>query len=111
MASCDRLGEIADKARAELTALNSYRNVSGQIYGPTHPNATQEVGQGDPSNIRGKGTGVAFDTENGGGYYDINGRPDVSGSGRKSHFTNTYNKNNVYDCVIDLDLGFNTANV
>lgn len=107
MATCDRLGEIAEQARNELTALNIYKNASGRIYSATHPNATQQIGGiDDPNNAKGKGTGVLFDTENGGGFFDINGRPGVNGSGRVAHFNNLYNKNNVYDCVIDTGQNF-----
>jgi len=103
MASCDRLTEIADKQRAELAALNAYQNSNGKQYNASHPNATQETGgNDDPLNIKGKGTGTAFDTVNGGGYYDINGRADVNGSGRNAHYTNEYNLTKHYDCVIDL---------
>lgn len=104
MDTCNRLTDIANEARAKLAALNAYQNVAGKIYGASHPNATQDQGgNDDPLNVKGKGTQSQFDTENGGGFYDINGRPDVTNSGRIAHYSNLYNKNNNYNCIIETN--------
>lgn len=93
----NKLTEIANEARKSLLVLNEYQDVNGKRYNVAHPNATQEVGENDPFNIRGKGTGVELGTLEGGSSIDINGRSDVSNSGRKGHFQlNLYNRNNEY---------------
>lgn len=101
--SCSRLTEIANQARERLIKLNVYQNQAGKMYGAEHPNARQiNGGADDPLNIKGKGTdGGYLDTSNGGGYYDIYGKPEVQGSGRKNLLLkNKYSADNPYDCFI-----------
>jgi hypothetical protein len=99
MASCTRLEEIANQKRQELLQLNTYSE--NDFYSSTHPNATQEIGDNDPKNRRGKGTGISFDTSGGGSSVDINGDPNISNTGRQAIFNiNTYTPDNIYDCFI-----------
>lgn len=100
--SCNLLTKIAEEARKNLKRLNIYQDEAGKRYNETHPNATQaQGGVDDPINAKGKGTGGELDTSNGGGYYDINGRPDVIGSGRNAAFrVNKYTPDKHYDCFI-----------
>jgi hypothetical protein len=100
--SCDRLGDIASKAREQLILQNVYQDLSGKRYNSTHPNATQaQGGIDDRLNAKGKGTGEYLDTSNGGGSIDINGRPELGGGGRLDALTkNIYTKDNPYDCFI-----------
>ena len=80
--SCNELSRIAEEARKRILELNIYQDEAGKRYSATHPNATQaQGGVDDFNNIKGKGTGIELDTSNGGGKYDIEGRPDVAGSG------------------------------
>lgn len=97
--ACSKLIEIAQQARPEMLARNRYSELNR--YSSAHPDATQQTTASDPNNTRGRGTGVMFDTQNGGNFYDINGRPEVYGSGRNAiYYVNTYNPDNRYDCVI-----------
>lgn len=108
--SCTRLEEIAEEARKQLLLRNVYQNQTGRIYNETHPNASQAPGGSDDRlNIKGKGTNGGFlDTSEGGGYYDINGRPDVDGSGRNNLLQkNIYRKENPYDCFPNIPFSFN----
>lgn len=103
--SCSRLEEIANQARQALILQNIYFKETGKFYDVSHPNANQNQGGADDRlNIKGKGTnGGYLDTTNGGGYYDINGRPDVDGSGRNAALTkNIYTKDRPYDCYVDI---------
>ena len=44
---------------------------------------------------------MVFDTRGGGGYYDINGRPELGGGGRNALLSkNIYTADNPYDCFI-----------
>lgn len=99
--ACSKLEEIANAKRAELLAQNVYNTVEGNIYSAVHPNATQATGDRDPKNIRGKGTGVKFDTTSGGSSIDINGDPRYQNTGRIAIYSNKYNPDNQYDCVIE----------
>ena len=107
--SCTRLEEIAEQARQQLLLRNVYQNSVGRIYNENHPNALQTPGGSDDRlNIKGKGTAGYLDTENGGGYYDIYGRPDVDGSGRNNLLLkNIYSKENPYDCFPNIPFSFN----
>lgn len=100
--SCNRLQDIAEEARHRLITQNLYQDEVGKRYEAGHPNATQQGGGVDDRlNTKGKGTGEFMDTTNGGGYYDINGRPDVGGSGRKNLLENNkYSKDKPYDCFM-----------
>jgi hypothetical protein len=95
---CSKLKEIADSVRPTMLARNTY--IDTNFYDTNHPNATQAVGTNDPLNVKGKGTGIKYDTQNGGSFIDINGIPSVYNSGRKAIFSNTYNPNNTYNCTI-----------
>lgn len=98
--SCSRLEEIAKSTRESLLVKNIYQDAANFQYGLTHPNATrQKGGIDDPLNIKGKGTGILFDTNNGGSDIDINGLPSVNGSGRNAIYSvNQYNPDKKYDC-------------
>lgn len=101
--SSQKLTRIAREARERLFGINSYNPISGNEYNGSHPNATQESGQGDPLNIRGKGTGQYLDTTGGGGEYDINGLPQVYNSGRKGIYSNVYSPQHQYEAeAIDI---------
>ena len=101
MSSCSKLVEIANMSRDEHKIKNVYYEQNGFIYNDQHPNATQSIGGSDDQyNAKGKGTGVLFDTTNGGGSYDINGRPDVINSGRLAIYNeNIYTPNSKYECI------------
>lgn len=107
--SCTRLEEIATAARQELLLRNVYQNEPGKFYSTQHPNALQaQGGADDPQNIKGKGTFGYLDTANGGGAYDIFGRPEVDGSGRNNLLLkNLYRKENQYNCFPNIPYSFN----
>ena len=106
-------------ARASAITRNDY-NVNDQ-YSSTHPDALSD---GDP---QGKGTGSGghthsvpncnlprtmidysnFNTENGGGKYDIEGRNEVGGRNR-SMAINIYNRENQYGPAL-VDTSLNVA--
>jgi hypothetical protein len=69
------LQKIAEGKRAELLPKNRFN--SGNIYSSTHPDATTEVGPDDPANVFGRGTGVRYDTSNGGNSIDMLARADA----------------------------------
>lgn len=97
--SCSKLIEIGQQARNEMLAKNRYSE--NNRYSAEHPDATQQTTASDPDNRYGRGTGVKFDTQNGGNFYDINGRPEVYGSGRNAiYYVNKYNPDNQYNCSI-----------
>jgi hypothetical protein len=98
--TCSRLEEIANATRETLLVKNVYQDESGLRYDVTHPNATTaKGGVDDPLNAKGKGTGIRFDTANGGSEIDANGIPSVSDSGRNTIYTlNQYNPDKKYDC-------------
>lgn len=68
-------------------------------YTNEHPNATTMAGASDdPKNIKGKGTGKFLDTENGGGFIDVNGDPTVPNSGYRGQIgLNTWTPDKQYD--------------
>jgi hypothetical protein len=103
MAETSKLETIAKKYRKDnLYSKNIYSK--DNTYSEVHPNATQEVSADDINNEKGKGTGVIFDTENGGSSVDINGDPNlISKTGRAATVTNKYNKNNQYNIVVSED--------
>ena len=106
-------------ARARALTRNDY-NINDQ-YSNTHPDA---LSNGDP---QGKGTGSGghthsvpncdlpstmidysnFDTENGGGQYDIEGRNEIGGRNRLMTI-NIYNKENQYGPAL-VDTSLNVA--
>ena len=106
-------------ARASALTRNDY-NINDQ-YSNTHPDA---LSNGDP---QGKGTGSGghthsvpncdlpstmidysnFDTENGGGQYDIEGRNEIGGRNRLMTI-NIYNKENQYGPAL-VDTSLNVA--
>lgn len=86
-----KLEELGDIFRKDNLIKNEYQKDENGQYTATHPNATSD---GDS---KGKGTGVNYDTFNGGSDIDINGNPSVPKSGRKQLTSmNTYNKDNEY---------------
>ena len=102
MATCSRLEEIANLSRSTHLVQNIYQNQQNLKYSNQHPNATQSVGGVDDlNNSKGKGTGVNFDTMNGGSFVDINGLPQIPDSGRKAIYNlNQYTPDKKYDCFI-----------
>ena len=100
MAENSDLGKIAKEYRNNnIFSKNLYHK--DNMYGATHPNATQQTSQDDPLNKKGKGTGVVFDTANGGSSVDINGDPNViAKTGRAATVINKYNKDNQYECFV-----------
>lgn len=94
-------------------------------YGPDHDTAVWH--EGDPTKPLGKGTRSGghqhsipmeynelsknqirpqIDTENGGGAYDINGRPGVDGGRKWLQTINVYDKNNQYS-INSIDTSLN----
>ena len=62
-----KLEELGKQFRIDNTKGNTYQNTESGGYGATHPNALSD---GDS---KGKGTGVNYDTYNGGSDIDVNG--------------------------------------
>lgn len=89
----NKLEEAALQQRASLIPLNTYNDSdASQKYNVGHSNAMSD---GD---LKGKGTGIHLDTYNGGGDFDINGNPNIVGSGRLQNLViNEYNAANGYD--------------
>ena len=110
MGKQQRLEIEAIEMRNKLTQENDYQRGEGHEYNAGHKDAMSD---GDPL---GKGTGVPLgvasrpgestskgisyrnmDTKNGGGKYDIDGRPEVGKSGRLQLMTmNLYNEDSQY---------------
>lgn len=90
----NKLEEAAIAARAALIPINIYNDAdASNNYTATHTRAKSD----DLTPVHGKGTGVNFDSYNGGGYNDIYGTPNVAGSGRIANVAvNEYNDNNRY---------------
>jgi len=88
----NKLEEAALLQRAALIPLNGYNSSDvSQNYNPSHVNALSD---GD---LKGKGTGIHLDTYNGGGDFDINGNPNIVGSGRiQNQVINQYDGDNGY---------------
>lgn len=81
----NKLEQAAIAARDRLTAKNNYNSSDdANNYGATHTRALSD----SQTPIYGKGTGIFLDTYNGGGDYDVNGNPGISGSGRLAAFAN-----------------------
>jgi hypothetical protein len=94
MAKQNKLEEIAIAQRKALITNNTFNDEAlANNYSATHTNAKSD----ETTPNRGKGTGVAFDTANGGSSQDINGVPNAVGSGRIANvLTNEYNADNDY---------------
>jgi hypothetical protein len=90
----NKLEEAAIAARQQLLTNNTFNNFDApNNYSATHTNAKSD----DLTPIQGKGTGVSFDSYNGGGYYDIYGHPNFAGSGRIGNTViNQFNEDNRY---------------
>lgn len=100
--SCSKLTEIANQQRQELLIINTYSDNNGKRYSSTHPNATQESTSRDPLNIKGKGTGIEFDFSEGGGFYDVNGKPSEGSYGRNGiNIKNKFTPDTPYRCIIE----------
>jgi len=93
MATSNKLEESAILQRAALIPQNTYNSSdASQKYGVGHNNALSD---GDN---KGKGTGIHLDTYNGGGDFDINGNPNIVGSGRIQNLViNKFNGENGYE--------------
>jgi len=81
----NKLEEAAIAQRNTLIATNFYNDVAdANNYSATHTRALSD--QLTP--IAGKGTGIFLDTYNGGGDLDINGNPNIGGTGRIAAYAN-----------------------
>jgi len=89
-----KLEEIAIEARKSLITKNTFNDFeTNNNYTATHTNAKSD----ETTPKHGKGTGVSFDTANGGSSDDIHGVANASGSGRIANIlTNEYNGENSY---------------
>lgn len=98
--TCSKLEEIGNATRAELLLKNIYQDQSGLQYSVTHLNATQAKGGiDDQNNAKGKGTGIKWDTSNGGSDIDVYGDPTIINTGRVAIYNeNQYNPDKKYDC-------------
>jgi hypothetical protein len=94
MANPSKLEEIGIAARKSLLTNNIYNNYANSNgYSATHTNAMGD----ETSPNKGKGTGIPFDTQNGGSYEDIYGVSNQAGSGRLSLIAvNQYSAENGY---------------
>lgn len=90
----NKLEEAAIAARQQLLTNNTFNNFDiNNNYSATHTRAKSD----DTTPIHGKGTGVPFDSANGGGYYDIYGVGEAAHSGRIGNTVlNQFDSNNGY---------------
>ena len=90
----NKLEEAAIAARQQLLTNNEFNNFDiNNNYSSMHTRAKSD----DITPVQGKGTGVPFDSANGGGYYDIYGHPNAAGSGRIGNtIINQFNGENGY---------------
>lgn len=90
----NKLEEAAIAARQQLITSNTYNNFDApNNYSATHTRAKSD----DLTPKYGKGTGVSFDSTNGGSSDDIHGVPNAAGSGRIANLaTNQFNNDNPY---------------
>jgi hypothetical protein len=90
----NKLEEAAIAARQQLLTNNAFNNEApANNYSVTHTNAKSD----ETTPNHGKGTGVPFDSANGGSHQDIYGNPNYAGSGRiKNTSINQYNGDNNY---------------
>jgi hypothetical protein len=88
------LEKAAIQARNALIPRNIYNDADpNNNYGTTHTRAKAD----DVTPENGKGTGVNFDSSNGGSATDVNGNPTFAGSGRIQNLAkNKFNNNNEY---------------
>lgn len=102
----NKLEEAAIAARQQLITSNTYNNFdTNNNYTETHTRAMSD----EETPVHGKGTGVNFDTYNGGGYNDIHGVANAAGSGRIANMAvNQFNENNTY---ITPDMSGNVGQV
>jgi len=93
MAEQSKLEKIAIETRNSLLPKNTYKDTDSDKYSATHTRALSD----STTPVQGKGTGIYMDTYNGGGDLDINGNPEIVGSGRvKNKAMNAYNENKQY---------------
>lgn len=92
--SQSKLEQAAIEARNNLIPFNTYNDAdANNNYGATHTRAKSD----EETPVYGKGTGVNFDSYNGGSSIDIYGNPNYAGSGRIPLLaSNQYNDNNGY---------------
>jgi hypothetical protein len=90
----NKLEEAAIAARQQLLTNNAFNNAApANNYSVTHTNAMSD----ETTPNHGKGTGVAFDSANGGSHQDIYGNPNYAGSGRIGNTViNEFNNDNGY---------------
>ena len=89
-----KLEQAAIEARNNLIPRNVYNDAdASNNYGATHTRAKSD----DITPVNGKGTGVNFDSYNGGSSIDVFGNPNYAGSGRIPLLaSNLYNDENGY---------------
>ncbi len=90
----NKLEEAAIAARQQQLTNNAFNNdAPANNYSVTHTNALSD----DVTPNHGKGTGVQFDSANGGSHHDIFGHPNFAGSGRIGNTViNQFNSDNGY---------------
>jgi hypothetical protein len=90
----NELEKAAIAARQQLLTNNNYNNFDiNNNYSATHTRALSD----DQTPNYGKGTGVPFDSANGGSDIDINGNPNIAHSGRIGNVVlNQFNSDNEY---------------
>ena len=91
----NKLEEIAIEARKQLLTKNTFNDdAKSNNYSATHTNALSD--EATPAN--GKGTGISFDTANGGSHHDIYGVAHAAGSGRLGNvIKNQYAQDKPYE--------------
>jgi len=89
-----KLEEAAIAARKTLITKNVYNDADvNNNYSAVHTRAKSD----DVTPVNGKGTGVNFDSYNGGSSVDVFGNPNFAGSGRIANLaTNQYDNLNEY---------------
>jgi len=89
-----KLEEIAIAQRKTLVTNNVFNDEAlANNYSATHSHAKSD----EQTPVHGKGTGVSFDTANGGSSQDVHGTPNATGSGRIANvLKNQYNADNDY---------------
>ena len=81
----NKLEQVAIDKRDTLISKNYYNSESdANNYSATHTRALADA----KTPVYGKGTGIFLDTYKGGGDFDVNGNPAISGSGRLAAIAN-----------------------
>jgi len=90
----NKLEEVAIAQRQALLTSNAFNDEApANNYTATHTKAKSD----EETPAHGKGTGLDFDTSNGGSTHDINGVANATGSGRIANvLKNEFNADNKY---------------